>query len=298
MTMSGGMTRPTGSDIAERARRHRRRVMALTVPAVAVLVLAVAAGLSPYGRAVLKSRRHFVRHPEDRRVFFEPGADSFAAHIAAVLPQAVSLVEQRLSGPFPRPFRVYVTSSQRSHNEFIAAPGDAPIRGCALLGNVYIAPSAFSFYGFDTHRQSLAHELVHLYIFQRLGFLRTRRIPVWFVEGLAHCIAGTGGEGVDEATVVGAIRDGRGVAPSEQGRLFQSVEGEARGLPVRVYQLQNRMFVQFLMDRYPACLELLVRDVLQGRPFARSFAGRFGRSVSEAWEEFRSSLSTRGLTGR
>jgi len=280
-----------------RARRSRRGMIALTVLAVTVLVLAVAAGLSPYGRALLKSRRHFVRHPEDGRVFFESGADSFASRIAAALPQAVSLVEQRLSGPFLRPFRVYVCSSQRGHNEFIAAPGDAPIRGSVLLGNIYIAPSAFRFYGFDTHQQSLAHELVHLYIFQRLGFLRTKRLPVWFVEGLAHCIAGTGGEGVDEATAVSAIRD-RGRAPGEQGRLFQSVEGEAGGLPVRVYQLQNRMFVQFLIDRYPDCLKLLVQDVLQGAPFARSFARRFDRSVSEAWEEFRSSLPSRGSTGR
>jgi hypothetical protein len=123
-------------------------------------------------------------------------------------------------------------------------------------------------------------------------------LPVWFVEGLAHCIAGTGGEGIDEETAVGAIRDRRRAAPSEQGRLFQSVEDEAGGLPVRVYQLQNRMFVQFLMDRYPDCLKLLVQDVLQGTPFARSFARRFDRSVSEAWEEFRGSLPGLGSTGR
>jgi len=295
--MTGGMVRPPESDVVGRAHRHRRRMTALTVPAVAVLVLASAAGLSPYGRALLKSRRHFVPHSEDRRVFFEPGADSFATRIAAALPEAVSLVEQRLTGPFLRPFRVYVCSSQRSHNEFIAAPGDAPIRGCALLGNVYMAPSAFRFHGFDTHRQSLVHELVHLYISQRLGFLRTRRVPVWFVEGLAHCIAGTGGEGIDEAAAAGAIRDLNRAAPSEQGRLFQSVEGEAGGLPVRVFQLQNRMFVQFLIDRYPDRLGLLVQDVLQGTPFARSFAGRFDRSVREAWEEFRSSLPGRGSTG-
>ncbi len=277
---------------------RRKKAAALTVLAIAALLLAVAAMLSPYGRAALKSRRHFVRHPEDPRVYLEPGAESFAARIAAALPPAVSLVEQRLSGPFLRPFRVYVCSSQRSHNEFIAASGNAPIRGSVLFGNIYMAPSAFRFYGFDTHRQSLAHELVHLYVSQRLGFLRNRLVPVWFIEGLAHCIAGTGGEGVDEAFATSAIRDRRRAAPSEQGRLFQSVQGEAGGLPVRVYQLQNRMFVQFLMDRYPDCFKLFVHDVLQGKSFPQSFAGRFGRSVNAAWEEFRGSLPESDSAGR
>jgi hypothetical protein len=262
----------------------------LVVAAVVVVLLAALFVRSPVGRAVFKSKRHFVRHTADHRVFYEAGAETYASRIAEVLPATVSQVEKALSGRFLRPFRVYVCSSQRSHNQFIANPPSWSIRGSVLLGNVYLAPSAFDFYGYDTHQQSLAHELVHLFFAQRLDFLRSRRIPVWFSEGIAHCIAGTGGEGVDESSLVSAIRDGRGSAPEEQGSMLQSVTRSARGLAPRVYQLQNRMFVRFLMDHYPANVTRVLQEILQGRSFPESFSAGFGRKVSDLWQEFIGSL--------
>jgi hypothetical protein len=266
-----------------------RRKTALVAVAVLVVLLAALFVRSPVGRAVFKSKRHFVRHTADRRVFYEAGAETYAARIAQVLPATVSQVEQSLSGRFVRPFRVYICSSQRSHNEFIANPPSWRIRGSVLLGNVYLAPSAFDFYGYDTHQQSLAHELVHLYLSQRLGFLRSRRIPVWFVEGLANCIAGTSGEGVDESAAVSTIRDGRRPTPEEQGSLLQTVQRAAGGLAPRVYQLQNRMFVQFLMERYPSSFERALQEVLKGRPFARSFYSGFHSGVNVMWKQFKAS---------
>jgi len=262
----------------------------LVVLAILLVLLAVLFVRSPVGRAVFKSKRHFVRHTADHRVFYEPGAETYASIIAEVLPATVSQVEEALSGRFRRPFRVYVCSSQRSHNDFIANPPSWRIRGSVLLGNVYIAPSAFDFYGYDTHQQSLAHELVHLYLSQRLDFLRSRRIPVWFVEGLANCIAGTGGEGVDESAAVSAIRDGRRPTPEARGGLLQTVQRAAGGLAPRVYQLQNRMFVQFLMERYPSSFERALREILEGKPFARSFYSGFQSDVNVIWKQFKASL--------
>jgi hypothetical protein len=262
----------------------------LVVAAALVVLLAALFVRSPVGRAVFKSRRHFFPHTADHRVFYEPGAEAYASRIAEVLPATVSQVEEALSGRFPRPFRVYVCSSQQSHNEFIANPPSWRIRGSVLLGNVLIAPSAFDFYGYDTHQQSLAHELVHLFFSQRLDFLRSRSIPVWFVEGLAHCVAGTGGEGIDKSAAIGAIRDGRRPTPEVQGSLLQTVQRAAGRLPPRVYQLQNRMFVQFLRERYPTSFEQVLQEILHGSSFARSFSVGFGRKVSDLWQEFRGSL--------
>jgi hypothetical protein len=84
---------------------------------------------------------------------------------------------------------------RKSLNEFLAnPPGTAP-RGAAAMGDVYIGPRAFSFFGYDTHKESLMHELSHLHLKQRLGYFGFGvkiKIPVWFSEGLANNIAGSG----------------------------------------------------------------------------------------------------------
>lgn len=245
--------------------------------------------------ALLKSKDHFVVYSGDGRVLYEPGALEHAAEIAEFLPEAIQRVEEGHHKPFKKSFTVYVCNSQKSHNEFIASSSSYPIRGTALRGNVFIAPSAFYFQNMDTHEGTLMHELSHLHLAQRLGFVGSRRIPFWFTEGLANCIAGTGGEGISDDEAVNAIMSGRHFSIEEEGGLLRSwhkvVSGA--GLTPRMFHKQNRMFVTFIMDRNPSEFAGFVADIQEGKSFLKCFTEHFGADPEELWELFKISISSK-----
>ena len=136
---------------------------------------------TPAGSALTKSTRSFQAIAEDERVRFEPGAEEMARSVARYLDTAVARVESALGAPFPEDFRVYVCATQASLNEFIGLPPGAPIRGTVRFGALFIAPSAFHWRGADRHRESVSHELTHLYLRRRLGTLAyLGRVPPWF----------------------------------------------------------------------------------------------------------------------
>jgi hypothetical protein len=246
----------------------------------------------PAVRALFKSKSQFINHAVDSRVFYEPGAEGFADAIVNFLPSAVDLVEQGHYGPFKGKFKVYVFSTQKSHNEYLAIPASLPIRGAAFTKKVYIASSAFSFQGMDTHRESLMHEMSHLFLRQYLGFFRARKIPFWYSEGLANIVAGSGGEGISEDLAIQAIKQGRQMPLIEKGGLLKSLSriiGEA-GLTGPMYHRQNKMFVGYLKDSNPTAFRSLLLEVLEGGVFLTSFQKNYFASPQEMWDRFQSRL--------
>ena len=131
----------------------KKGYIALCDAALVIAVALVEFCRSPYRTALLKPKDHFIVHSGDNGILYEPGAED--------------------------------------HDEFVAHPSSYPIRGPVLLGNVFTAQSAFDFQNMDTHREPLLHELSHLHLLQHLGFFGYRKIPIWFTEGLANCLAGS-----------------------------------------------------------------------------------------------------------
>jgi hypothetical protein len=273
-------------------KKTRKKIVIFGILGVFILVVLAFFVRSPVGRALLKSKRHFIVHEADSRVLYEPGAKGFADKIADFLPTAVKRVEEGHFLPFKKPFKVYVFNTQKSHNESIANTTSYPIRGASVQGNVFIAPSAFSFKGLDTHKESLMHELSHLHISQRLGFFKTRRIPNWFTEGLANIISGCGGEGISDEMAIQFIREGRHlIIPERRGLLNQPTKTiRERGLTGPMYHLQNKMFVNYIYSLNPEAFKKFVLAVQKGNAFSKSFLEYFEKNPEEMWRQFKSEL--------
>ena len=281
-------------------KRTRKKIIIFSILGIFILFVLVFFLRSPVGRALLKSKSHFIAHTADSRVLYEPGAEGFADKIADFLPTAVKRVEDGHFLPFKKSLKVYVFSTQKSHNESTAVPTSYPIRGTAIQGNVFIAPSAFSFKGLDTHRESLMHELSHLHLSQRLGFLKRRRIPSWFTEGLANIIAGSGGEGISDDMAVQSIKEGRHlIIPEMRGFLDRMPKTiQEAGITGPMYHKQNKMFVDYINSLNPEAFKNLVLAVQRGEAFSESFLEYFEMSPEEMWSRFKNELLSTGNKGR
>lgn len=246
---------------------------------------------SRVGQALTKSRKHFIEHPVDQRILFEPGAEEMADSFALFLPDAIRMVEDAQIFPFKETFRVYICNSQERFNEYLALTGSFyPVRGAVLWGNILIAPSAFIFMGMDTHRETMIHELSHLHFRQRLGRLKERRIPVWFREGYADLVAGSGGEGVTETEAVQMILSGEHLIPEESSGLFRPFQKAQNGLTGPAFHRQAKMFVSYLAEKDTVLFGLLIKDLQEGIPFADAYIHLTGEDIQSSWIQFIDSL--------
>ena len=274
------------------APRRKARVAAAVIGA-AVVVLSLFFVRSPAGIAVLRSRRHFRAHAADARVRYEPGAEREAAEVAGYLSATVRQVEEALARPFKRPFVIYVCSSQASHNRFVAEPSGSPVSGAAILGRVFLAPSAFAPGNSEASRQALMHELVHLHVTQHLGYFRTKAIPVWFGEGLADVIARGALARATDSAAVEEILAGNHFPPAEKGSILVSYHRARGRVGPRMFHAQARLFVGFIRSRDPESFQGFTSALLDGRPWDRAFRTFFGTDVAHLWREFRLSLAER-----
>jgi hypothetical protein len=275
---------------AMEARTRKRWV--LGGGSAAVLALAVVMAVrSPLFAALTKSTADFAPHAVDSRVLFEEGAEDEAAGVAAFLGEAVAIIEAAQQRPFKKPFQVFVCASQTSFNEFLALPPTAPIRGAVRLGEVFLAPSAFSWHGQDLQRESLLHELSHLHLRQHLGFRAFRgHVPSWFHEGLADLVSGAGGESVPESDAISAIRSGNGLNPEASGHLWNLRRISDNGLGGPMFHRQSQMFLRYIRDRNPPAFQAFLEALLEEKELAGPFETSFGLSTREMWQEFVASL--------
>jgi hypothetical protein len=230
----------------------------------------------------------------DPRVFYEAGAEDLATSIADALPAAVARVESCQGGPFEKSFRVYVCATHESFSRHIGQPASWPVRGIAFLGHIVVSPKAFSFFGEDTHRETLAHELSHLHLGQKLGWLRrTKNLPSWFQEGLADWVADTGDEQVSRREARAAIVSGRSFVPEESGHLPLPKTPQDHGLRWPMFHTQSRMFVEYLRSRDSDAFEGFVAAVVHGERFEIAFQEHYRAGLRDVWQDFRESMNIR-----
>jgi len=270
----------------------KRRIILIVVLSI-FIVLITAFLFSPYSTALLKSKSHFIKHPDKDIVRFETGAVEYADKIAAYLPVAIERVELIHGLPFEELFKIYICNTQESFNEYAANSSSLsyPIRGTALLGDVLIAPGAFNFLGMDTHKETLMHELSHLHFQQRLGFLERRRHPVWFSEGFADFVAGSGGEGIEKSDAVNFILSGKHFIPEEEGKIFGSFSSALNGLSGPMFHMQAKMFVTYMIESDSLKFKSFLRKIQMGESFSESFNNEFGIGIKEKWNQFLSQMT-------
>ena len=271
----------------------KKRKIVITISSIVILVLAVAFFLSPYSTALLKSKSHFIKHAKNEIVFYEPGAEDYADSIASHLQEAIERVEQIHGLTFEDSFNIYVCKTQQSFNEFAVITSTYPIRGTALLGDVFIAPSAFNFRGLDTHKETLIHELSHLHFQQRLGFIDRRKLPVWFSEGFADFAAGSGGEGIEDSEAINFILSGNHFIPEEEGDILGTVKGAANDLSGPMFHQQSKMFVTYIIESDSLKFNSFILEIQEGEPFSETFNKIMGTSIQDKWENFLLQLKIR-----
>ncbi|MFC2119585.1 hypothetical protein ACFLQ4_00800 [Bacteroidota bacterium] len=267
--------------------KKKRKVILIVISSI-ILLLTSLFFISPYSNALLKSKSHFIKHPGNDIVLFEPGAEEYAGKIAAFLPAAIERVELVHGLPFKEPFKVYVCNTQKSFNEYtaITSPSPYPIRGTALLGDVLIAPSAFNFIGMDTHRETLMHELSHLHFRQSLGFFKGRKHPAWFSEGFADYVAGSGGEGIEENEAINFILNGKHFIPEEEGEIFGSFDNALNGLSGPMFHKQAKMFVTYIINSDSLKFKSFLIKIQEGESFSETFNNVMGLKIQNVWAQF------------
>lgn len=267
-------------------KKRKHKIIAIIFSSI-ILLLLILFFLSPYSTALLKSKSHFIQHPENGIVLYEPGAERYADSIALYLSKAIERVEQVHGLPFAVPFEIYVCNTQKSFNEYsVITSTPYPIRGTALLGNVLIAPSSFNFVGRDTHKQTLMHELSHLHFQQRLGIFKRRKIPTWFHEGLADFVGGSGGEGIKDSDAINFILSGKHFIPEEEGEIFNTLNKASNGLSGPMFHKQVKMFATFIIKSDSLKFNSFIQKIQMGDPFSESFNNIMGISIRDKWVQF------------
>jgi hypothetical protein len=261
------------------------RYKKMGIAALLALALGILFSWTPYWKALTKGKKQFLEIQEEERVLYEPGAETHARAIADFLPEAVSRVEEKQLVPFSRTFHIYVCNTQKSLSEYLGTRSVYPIRGAVLGGNILISPSAFSFQGQDTYRESILHELSHLHLRQQLGQIREKGIPIWFREGLADYVAGSGGEGVSEAEASDMILSGRHFIPVVRSSVFSSFPKALNDLSGPMFHRQVKMFVTYLAETRPMQFGTLLKGIVDGSSFEDSLEGA-AFDLQVLWSEF------------
>jgi hypothetical protein len=269
----------------------RKSTVVLILTLALLVVLVILALRIPRLRTALRIVDGFEPLDGYELVYFEKGAEEYARKVAEVLPDAIERVETMQVRPFRTLPRIYVCSTHEGFTEQIGEAPETPVRGIAFKRDVWLSPLVFSFFGRDTHTQSLLHELSHTHISQHLSFLhRLRKIPTWFNEGLADWVAGTGAERVSREEGIAAIKAGRFMAPDDAGQLPLPKTPEDYGLTWPMFHVQSLMFVEYLALKDREVFDSFLGDVLDGNDFGPSFVEHFGAGPYIVWQEFAAGL--------
>lgn len=277
----------------------RRRILWITV-AVPLALIAAAAGTA----AAFPVLRHLVSGlwnlpdylpalPDNSQVHFEPGAEKYAAEVAALLPDAIARIEAAQGRPFAYPVTVGVYATPQAYATANGHGSAQPV-GVTPFGRVNLSPAL---QGPQHWRLPaiLTHELSHAHIQGWISAYAYIRLPNWFKEGLAVLVSGGGGaEFVGEPEAWAAIQRGEHIAIEDIGGFTNLSEirferAPARATPSHRTLLAYRqagMFVAYLHDSDAPGFARMINVILDGRPLAEALAMGYRQDVHSLWQKF------------
>ena len=263
--------------------------ISLWLLAIILLLIFFSLFFTSYGKALLKSKSHFIVLEENPMILYENGTLSKAESISLYLDSAVNTIEIKQFADFEEGFKIYICASQKSMNEYIAADPDLPIRGMVLFGDVFLSPAAFDFHEKIAFRESLLHELSHLHMKQHLGFFTEQRIPVWFREGLADLVSGSCLDLISHREAADNILAGNHFYPESESGLFHTIHDKLNGLSPFMFHKQCEMFVEYL-NKDKVSFQNLMISIYDGSSFEESFTKSYRKTVISEWKLFRENL--------
>jgi hypothetical protein len=158
--------------------------------------------------------------------------------------------------------------------------------GAAVPGQrtIYLKTSSAIEHGTADLRRTLAHELTHIH-------LGSRRLPVWFEEGLAMRMSGEYPLSQRLSLSAAAVR---GALPP-MGRLGGSFPRDAGAARV-AYAASYHFVGRLIHEAGPGALPALLEGLDRGMGFTEAFREAFGVSLAEAEREWRRWLIKRYRT--
>jgi len=130
-------------------------------------IMLIGCNMSRPDTLMAESDVQFIPLESDRRVFYETDAADIAPKIASYLAGSITKIERELSRPFVKAVRVYVFKNEEDFAAYTSVSkqewGVMMSEKVYLSGIIRKAP--------DNHVKAiLTHEMVHLYLQQRLGW--------------------------------------------------------------------------------------------------------------------------------
>lgn len=201
-------------------------------------------------------------------------ADMMAGMVAEELPRLARSLDFTMVRPFP----VYVYTDQVA---FYRDASPTP-----NLAGVSYRPSGLirldaSGRG-DPLRRTLAHEMTHTLLMQRLG-MNISDLPAWVNEGIAEYLA---------SPLDGRARSGAAQTVPRDGVLsLAELEGAFADLDGNhaAYQ-QSRAMVAWLEERHPGAIRRLLAHLAAGDSFVIALQGAGDITPQEWWQQWRQSV--------
>jgi hypothetical protein len=263
-----------------------------------VFLLSLLLAACTQGRVVaasLRSTGHFVPLVSDKRVLYEPGAEAYAKEIALLLPGALRKAEAVNPLPFKDAVEVYVCATRESCYRMTGHKAPA-----IVTTKLFISPALIH----DTKPvdRYLAHELSHLQVLQRLGAVKSLKLPSWFKEGLAELASGGAtGSSITDAEAEQAVIEGRSFTPDAGRNIFASFFSPRYGsywsLTQPLFYHQSMLFVKYLQASNEAAFRELMISIQQGEGFGTAMTNKYGKDLSSIWEEYLRDLRQRSIPG-
>jgi hypothetical protein len=285
----------------------RRRIVWLIIGVpLALIVMTAGAALSvPAARHMISGLWNLPDRlpalPDNSQVHYQPGAEDFASDVAALLPEAITMVETVHGRHFVHPVTVGAYATPEAYAAANGLGSDVPM-GVTFAGRVNLSPKLF----WPQHKRLpaiLTHELSHAHIQSWIGVNAYLRLPNWFKEGLAVVVSGGGGAelvGEDEARV--AIQSGEQIAIDDAGSLqnladirFDRAPAKTSPswYPVVLAYRQAGMFVNYLRDSDGPAFDRMMSAILDGRVFAEAVDVGYHDDVRSLWQQFIKSSANR-----
>ena len=239
--------------------------------AVMMCLLSALAGCAAFGyRDAMPRLASFEPLPFMPQVRYAPGAQPYAARVAAILPAAIAKVEAAHYRRFLHLPVVFICDSDECFHRFVAK--EYNFTAAVVYDNrLVLAPRLF-----DREPQRLepilVHELSHLHLGQQRGHY-TLEIPLWFHEGLAALAADGGGADLvtDDDAWLAADR-GRYFLPDEQHLPWIRKRADTWDLSIHLFYRQAYLYLRDLRSRDAAAFRRLLDLLYEKEDFDAAFA--------------------------
>lgn len=231
---------------------------------------------------------------QDRQVHYEPGAESYAQTVAAMLPSAVKKVEVAQGRPFGRPFVVTTYASDKTYAEANGSGSGKPM-AMTFFDRISLSPRLWRDHP-SWLEADLVVELSHEHLLGNLSTLQYYRLPIWFVEGLGVMVSADGASQLVSARVAQrAICAGDTIEITDTPSLFRNLSlmpvsgGNApadQRYAMQMAYRQSGLFVTYLRDTNGKDFKSLLDYLYAGKPFKVVFAASYGVPLMDKWQDF------------